>query len=80
MTQLQGPATTGPGAERPAPSVRQLTFQWASGPAIPILSVAIALILGAVFVLLSGNDPVKGYLALFQGAFGTPYDITETIV
>src|SRR4029077_16207607 len=52
----------------------------AGGPAIPVLSVAIALFLGAIFVLLSGNDPVKGYAALFQGAFGTPYDVTETIV
>jgi len=60
--------------------VRQLTFQWAGGPAIPVLSVAIALLVGAVFVLFSGNDPVKAYVALFQGAFGTPYDITETIV
>jgi simple sugar transport system permease protein len=64
----------------PAPSVRQLTFQWASGPAIPVLSVVIALVFGAVFVLLSGSDPIKAYAALIQGAFGTPYDVTETIV
>ena len=76
MTLLQWPATTGPGTQRPAPSVRQLTFQWASGPAIPVLSVLIALLLGAVFVFFSGNDPVKAYAALVEGAFGTPYDIT----
>ena len=60
--------------------MRQLTFQWAAGPAIPILSVAIALVLGAVFVLLSGHDPVAAYSALVQGAFGSPYDVTETLV
>ena len=71
---------TGPGNESPAPSVRQLTFQWAGGPAIPVLSVLLALVFGAIFVLLSGNDPIKAYAALVQGAFGTPYDVTETIV
>ncbi|HEY8655225.1 MAG TPA: ABC transporter permease [Candidatus Limnocylindria bacterium] len=65
---------------RPAPSVRQPTFQWAGGPAIPLLSVAIALLLAAVFVALSGKSPLAAYGALFVGAFGTPYDITETIV
>lgn len=73
-------ATTGPGSLSPAPSVRQPSFQWAVGPAVPILSVVIALAFGAIFVLLSGNDPVAAYAALLQGAFGTPYDVTETIV
>jgi len=60
--------------------VRQLTFQWAAGPAIPVLSVVIALLLGAIFVQLSGKDAIAAYSALVQGAFGTPYDITETLV
>ena len=80
MSQLQQSAPTGPGSESPAPSVRQLTFQWAGGPAIPVLSVLIALSLGGLFVLASGNSPVAAYAALFQGAFGSPYDVTETIV
>ena len=79
MTLQQG-STTGPGSTSPAPSVRQLTSQWTAGPAIPALSVAIGLIIGAVFVAASGNDPLRAYAALLQGAFGTPYDITETIV
>ena len=79
MSLVQGRAT-GPGGERPAPSVRQLTFQWAAGPAIPLLSVLLALVLGGIFVAASGKDPTQAYAALFRGAFGTPYDITETIV
>lgn len=75
----QQPPPTGPGT-RPAPSVRQPTFQWAAGPAIPLLSVVIALVLAAIFVLVSGKDPLAAYGALLAGAFGTPYDITETIV
>ncbi len=71
---------TGPGPAGPAPSVRQPTFQWAAGPAIPVLSVLIALVLGGIFVAATGKDPVAAYRALVEGAFGSPYDITETIV
>jgi general nucleoside transport system permease protein len=67
-----GPAT--------APSVRQPTAQWATGPAVPVVSVVFALAVGAVFVLLSGHDPIDAYVNLFRGAFGSPYDITETLI
>lgn len=60
--------------------MRQPTSQWAQGPAIPVLSVTVALVLGALFVLISGNDPVAAYAALVRGAFGSPYDITETLI
>ncbi len=55
-------------------------MEWAQGPAIPILSVLAALVLGGVFVLISGNNPLVAYIALLRGAFGSPYDITETLV
>ncbi len=71
---------TGSGPAGPAPSVRQPTAQWAAGPAVPLASVAFALLLGGAFVALSGNDPLKAYGALFRGAFGTPYDLTETVI
>jgi simple sugar transport system permease protein len=60
--------------------VRQPTAQWAQGPLVPLISVGIALVLGAVFVLISGNDPIAAYSALVKGAFGSPYDITETLI
>jgi ABC-type uncharacterized transport system permease subunit len=60
--------------------VRQPTSQWTQGPAIPVVSVLIALLLGGIFVLLSGNNPLQAYSALLLGAFGSPYDITETLV
>src|SRR5438105_1426975 len=31
-----------------------------------------------LFVLASGHDPISAYVDLFKGAFGSPYDITET--
>lgn len=60
--------------------MRQPTSQWAQGPAIPVISVIVALVLGALFVLISGNNPIQAYAALLLGAFGSPYDITETLV
>ncbi len=77
MTAATQATPTGPPT---APSVRQPTAQWSQGPAVPVISVAVALLLGGLFVLVSGNDPVAAYAALLKGAFGTPYDITETLV
>ncbi len=31
-------------------------------------------------LILTGNNPVRAYLALFQGAFGSLYGLTETLV
>jgi simple sugar transport system permease protein len=45
-----------------------------------VISVLIALVLGGIFVLVSGHDPIAAYIALIRGAFGTPYDITETLI
>ena len=47
---------------------------------MPVVSVVFALAIGAIFVLASGHDPIEAYIALFRGAFGTPYDITETLI
>ncbi|MDO8562254.1 MAG: ABC transporter permease [Candidatus Limnocylindria bacterium] len=72
--------TSGTSAGPTAPPARRDALAWAAGPAIPAASVLIALVLGAAFVLVSGNDPVAAYAALARGAFGTPYDITETLI
>lgn len=60
--------------------MRQPTSQWTTGPAVPVVSVLFALLIGAIFVLISGHDPIDAYVNLFRGAFGSPYDITETLV
>ncbi len=60
--------------------MRQPTAQWAQGPAVPVVSVLAALVLGGVFVAISGRDPFEAYLALARGAFGTPYDVSETLI
>ena len=72
--------STTPPAGLEAPPARRPSASWADGPAIPAASVVVALLLGAVFVLISGNDPLAAYAALAKGAFGTPYDLTETLI
>lgn len=45
----------------------------------PLLAVLIALTIGAIIMLLSGYNPVRGYTALFVGVVGDTYFIGETI-
>ncbi|MFJ7950594.1 ABC transporter permease [Lysinibacillus sp. NPDC096418] len=46
---------------------------------VPIISIIIGLIVGAIVMLVSGYDPVEGYLALWTGIFGDSYSIGNTI-
>jgi simple sugar transport system permease protein len=42
--------------------------------------VITALVLGAVIILLTGGDPVLAYRGLWEGAFGSPRAISDTLV
>lgn len=44
-----------------------------------IFSILLALVLGAVIILLTGKDPLKGYSALLNGALGSPRAIGNTL-
>ncbi|WP_163971279.1 ABC transporter permease [Oceanobacillus halotolerans] len=46
---------------------------------VPIISVLIGLIAGALIMLVFGYNPISGYAALWQGAFGDLYFFGETI-
>lgn len=46
---------------------------------VPIISVLLGLIAGAILMLGFGYNPVQGYIALWQGAFGDRYFIGETL-
>jgi len=46
---------------------------------IPVLAVLTGLILGALVILASGENPLRAYGALFSGSFGTPGDLIEGI-
>ena len=46
----------------------------------PIASIILALSAGAILILLTGNDPVFIYRAIFGATFSSKYNFTETIV
>lgn len=39
--------------------------------AVQLVAVLLALLIGALLILLSGSDPIRAYSALFQGSFGS---------
>ena len=47
---------------------------------IPIVSVAVALVISAIFILLNGMNPITVYSKMFTGAFGSSFGISETFV
>jgi ABC-type uncharacterized transport system permease subunit len=55
---------------------RQLVFT----ALLPVVSVALGFVVGAVVIFLAGADPGAAYLALFQGAFTNPNALPETLV
>ncbi len=46
---------------------------------VPLLSIILALLIGAIILLLSGANPLTAYAALFQGALGSPEAIGRTL-
>ncbi len=47
---------------------------------VPIASFILALMVGAVLLITAGANPIETYKAMFEGAFGTTYARTETLV
>ncbi len=46
---------------------------------VPVISIILGLLVGALVMLFSGYDPIAGYIALWNGIFGDSYAIGETI-
>lgn len=46
---------------------------------VPLLSVVLGLVLGAIIMLGFGYDPIAGYQSMINGALGTPFYIGETL-
>lgn len=44
-----------------------------------LAAIGIALVIGALFVLMSGESPIEAYGALLKGALGSPKSIANTI-
>jgi len=60
--------------------VRRNNESWLVKVAVPILSILLAILVGWIFLVLSGYDAAETYRRMIQGAFGSPYAISETIV
>ena len=46
---------------------------------VPLLSVFLGMVIGALVMLVLKFNPIEGYKALFQGAFGSEFYIGETL-
>lgn len=46
---------------------------------VPVISIILGLLVGAIVMVLSGYDPIKAYIALWDGIFGSPYEMGETV-
>lgn len=46
---------------------------------IPVISIILGLLVGAIVMFVSGFNPINGYIALFNGIFGAPYKMGETV-
>jgi simple sugar transport system permease protein len=47
---------------------------------VPIVSFIVALILGAILLLITGVSPIKTYAAMVKGTFGSMHVFSETLV
>lgn len=45
-----------------------------------IMTIIIALLIGAILIVSSGNNPLEAYRILIKGAFGSAHKISETLV
>ncbi len=71
---------SGPGARAPWARRTLLQREEARELLIPVLAVVLALLLGAVLVLIGGKSPVAAYSALLRGAFGGTGNMAETLI
>jgi simple sugar transport system permease protein len=46
---------------------------------LPVGAIILALLVGAIFILVIGKNPIEAYIALLQGAFGDVFSIGETL-
>lgn len=44
-----------------------------------LVSIGLALLIGALFILVAGESPIKAYGSLIRGALGTPQSLANTV-
>lgn len=53
---------------------------WTTKLLIPIISIGLAVFFSGLFLYFSGYDPVDTYVKMYNGAFGSTYSFSETLV
>ena len=48
------------------------------GGSRPLLAIALALLIGAIWILAEGSNPIVAYKALLKGAFGSVISLANT--
>jgi ABC-type uncharacterized transport system permease subunit len=64
---------------------RSLAFRrWLSDAAgalaFPLIAIVLSFLIGAIIMLVTGNNPVMAFVALFRGAFGSPTALGRTLL
>src|SRR5688572_346630 len=47
---------------------------------VPLFSIVIGLLFAGFFIAVTGNNPFEVYAMMFEGAFGSAYGLSETVV
>ena len=48
--------------------------------AVPLASIVAGFLFSAIFLLISGESSIEVYSVMFEGAFGSAYGLSETVV
>jgi simple sugar transport system permease protein len=57
----------------------RLVGPWLQQLFLPAGAIILSLLVGALFIVIVGKNPITAYLALIQGAFGTIFSLGETL-
>ncbi len=80
-TALERPPSGGTAPDPAAPpSPRRHLGRLARAAVFPLVAAAIAFSIGAVVIVLAGQDPIAAYAALLRGAFGSRAALGRTLL
>ncbi len=69
-----------PPADEPGSSLGQRLLRPVAGLVVPLLAVVAALAVGAIMLLALGTNPLQGYAAMLDGAFGSWDALADTAI
>ena len=69
-----------PSADGPGSSLGQRLLRPVVGLVVPLLAVVAALAVGAIMLLALGTNPLQGYAAMLEGAFGSRDALADTAI